>query len=199
MQKATALPILMYHHVSPNPGLVTVSPAAFRAQMEALAGAGWRTAGLDEAARFFRGEAVPAKTCVVTFDDGYLDNQVHAAPVLRDCGLAAVIFTVTGWLGEGPRSWRLSGNPGSSRMQAAYCRRRCRQRHPALVGGRASAGRRGLRVSLAHAYAYPLGQDGGGPSGKAGGAGQRPAAVAKTAARAAGRAQSPPLLAPGLP
>ena len=60
MQKATALPILMYHHVSPNPGLVTVSPAAFRAQMESLAGAGWRTAGLDEAARFFRGEAVPA-------------------------------------------------------------------------------------------------------------------------------------------
>lgn len=102
MQKATALPILMYHHVSPNPGLVTVSPVAFRAQMEALAGAGWRTAGLDEAARFFRGEAVPAKTCVVTFDDGYLDNQVYAAPVLRDYGLSAVIFTVTGWLGEGP-------------------------------------------------------------------------------------------------
>ena len=38
MQKATALPILMYHHVSPNPGLVTVSPAAFRAQIRV---AGW--------------------------------------------------------------------------------------------------------------------------------------------------------------
>jgi peptidoglycan/xylan/chitin deacetylase (PgdA/CDA1 family) len=81
MQKATALPTLMSHHVSPNPGLVTVSPVAFRAQMEALTGAGWHTPGLDEAARFFRGEAVPAKTCVVTFDDGYLDNQVYVAPV----------------------------------------------------------------------------------------------------------------------
>jgi peptidoglycan/xylan/chitin deacetylase (PgdA/CDA1 family) len=101
MPEAAALPILMYHHVSPNPGLVTVSPATFRGQMEALAVAGWRTAGLDAVARFFRGEKLPAKTCIVTFDDGYLDNQVHAAPVLADCGFNAVIFAVTGWLGEG--------------------------------------------------------------------------------------------------
>jgi len=102
MQAATALPILMYHHVSPNPGLVTVSPAIFRSHMEVLAAAGWRTAGLDEAARFFHGEPLPAKTCIVTFDDAYLDNQVYAAPVLMACGFKAVIFAVTGWMGDGP-------------------------------------------------------------------------------------------------
>ena len=102
MRAATALPILMYHHVSPNPGLVTVSPAIFRNHMEALAAAGWRTAGLEEAVTFFHGEPLPAKTCIVTFDDAYLDNQVYAAPVLAACGLKAVIFAVTGWMGDGP-------------------------------------------------------------------------------------------------
>lgn len=101
MKRAGALPILMYHHVSPNPGLVTVSPAAFRSHMAALAKASWRTGGLAEVERFFRGEPLPARTCIVTFDDGYLDNLVHAAPVLAEFGQKAVIFAVTGWLGEG--------------------------------------------------------------------------------------------------
>ncbi len=100
--QAAALPILMYHHVSPSPGLVTVSPVAFRSHMQALAKAGWRTVGLDAVAGFFRGEFLPAKACVVSFDDAYLDNQVHAAPVLEEFGMKAVIFAVTGWLGEGP-------------------------------------------------------------------------------------------------
>lgn len=102
MKQAKALPILMYHHVSPAPGLVTVSPAVFRDHMQALARAGWRTAGLAEVEAFCRGEAVPAKTCVVTFDDGYLDNFIHAHPVLAEFGQTAVLFVVTGWLGDGP-------------------------------------------------------------------------------------------------
>lgn len=111
MADAVALPILMYHHVSPNPGLVTVSPAAFRSQMAALAAAGWRTAGLAEAERFLRGECVPAKTCIVTFDDGYVDNMAHAAPVLAELGQRAVIFTVTGWMGDGPPRGGLPETP----------------------------------------------------------------------------------------
>ncbi|MGE5490328.1 MAG: polysaccharide deacetylase family protein [Actinomycetota bacterium] len=102
MKRAKALPVLMYHHVSPSPGLVTVSPAAFRDQIAALAAAGWRSAGLDEVERFFRGEPLPARTCVITFDDGYLDNFVYAHPVLAEFGMRAVLFVVTGWLGDGP-------------------------------------------------------------------------------------------------
>jgi peptidoglycan/xylan/chitin deacetylase (PgdA/CDA1 family) len=105
MKAAKALPILMYHHVSPNPGLVTVSPATFRAHMAVVAKAGWKTAGLQTVEAFFAGEPVPAKTCIVTFDDGYLDNGLHAAPVLAELGMQAVIFTVTSWMGDGvPRS-----------------------------------------------------------------------------------------------
>jgi peptidoglycan/xylan/chitin deacetylase (PgdA/CDA1 family) len=101
MRTAKAVPVFMYHHVSPSPGLVTVSPAIFRQQIAALATAGWRTAGLDELAAFFAGEEIPAKTCVITFDDGYLDNYVYAHPVLREFGMKAVLFIVSGWLSDG--------------------------------------------------------------------------------------------------
>lgn len=97
-----ALPILMYHHVSPAPGLVTVSPGAFRAQIAALAEGGWRSAGLAEVEAFYRGQPLPEKTVVISFDDGYLDNYVHGHPVLAEFGFKAVLFVATGWLGDGP-------------------------------------------------------------------------------------------------
>ena len=119
MKTARALPILMYHHVSPNPGLVTVSPSMFREHIQALAEAGWRSAGLDEVERFYRGEALPAKTCVITFDDGYLDNYVHAHPVLREFGMKAVLFVVTAWLGDGPaRADKEIATPDHNRCKA---------------------------------------------------------------------------------
>ncbi|MBL8403008.1 MAG: hypothetical protein JNL16_00545, partial [Dechloromonas sp.] len=37
------LPVLMYHHISPKPGLVTCSPEHFRAHMQWLAENGWKT------------------------------------------------------------------------------------------------------------------------------------------------------------
>lgn len=91
----------MYHHVSPAPGLVTVSPEHFRDQMRALAEAGWQTAGCAELAGFLAGRPLPGKQVVLTFDDGYLDNYVHAFPVLKEFGLKAVIFLVSDWIGDG--------------------------------------------------------------------------------------------------
>lgn len=99
---ARALPILMYHHVSPSPGLVTVSPQTFRAQMQCLAAQGYRSVGGAEVAAFLQGEPLPDKCVAISFDDGYLDNWLHAHPVLAECGLKAMLFLITGWLGDGP-------------------------------------------------------------------------------------------------
>ncbi|MEW5942650.1 MAG: polysaccharide deacetylase family protein [Pseudomonadota bacterium] len=103
MSLARAVPVLMYHHVSPRPGLVTVSPETFAAQMEYLAAAGYTALTADDFLGFLLGQRqVPEKSVLITFDDGYLDNYVHAYPVLKRLGLHAVIFVVTGWIGEGP-------------------------------------------------------------------------------------------------
>ena len=109
---AQALPVLMYHHVTPNDGLVTVSPATFRWQMQWLATHGYRSIGCRDLERFLAGESLPDKSVLITFDDGYLDNYVHAHPVLKEFGLHAVIFLVTGWLGEKGQARRHGGLPG---------------------------------------------------------------------------------------
>ena len=102
MSLGQPLPVLMYHHVSPQPGLVTCSPENFRAQMEWLAKNGWKTLSTAAFAKALESGEVPKKSVLITFDDGYLDNYVHAYPVLKRLGLHAVIFVVTGWIGEGP-------------------------------------------------------------------------------------------------
>lgn len=111
MSLGQPLPVLMYHHVSPQPGLVTCSPENFRAQMQWLAKNGWRTLSTADFAEALASGRVPQKSVLVTFDDGYLDNWVYAHPVLQEFGQRATIFLITGWIGDGaPRAY--SGQPG---------------------------------------------------------------------------------------
>ncbi|KND58002.1 Polysaccharide deacetylase [Candidatus Burkholderia verschuerenii] len=100
-RRARALPVLMYHHVSTSPSMITVAPQHFAAQMAYLASAGYRTIGAAQLAAFMRGEDVPEKSLVITFDDGYLDNWVHAHPVLQRHGFTALCFLVSSWPGAG--------------------------------------------------------------------------------------------------
>ena len=98
---SAALPVLMYHHVSPTPGLVTVSPATFASQMRYLARAGYHSLSADNLASFLAGGMLPRKSVLITFDDGYLDNWVYAHPILAEYGLSALLFLVTDWLKDG--------------------------------------------------------------------------------------------------
>lgn len=102
MRKAHSVPVLMHHHVSTSPGMITVSPANFESQIAWLAHDGWTSLTLQQYAGFLAGEPVPRKSIVITFDDGYLDNWVHAHPILQAHGMHAVVFVVTGWMGQGP-------------------------------------------------------------------------------------------------
>lgn len=102
MQKAQHLPVLMYHHVSNKPGLVTLSPRTFRKQMQWLAESGWKTVTTAEIESFYQGGKLPRKSVMLTFDDGWLDNWFQVFPVLQEFDLHAHIFLVTGLLSDGP-------------------------------------------------------------------------------------------------
>ncbi|GAA5784517.1 polysaccharide deacetylase family protein [Chitiniphilus shinanonensis] len=135
MKAARAVPVLMYHHVSPAPGLVTVSPATFAEHMGWLARAGYTTLSTRQFAGFLAGEAVPDKSVLVTFDDGYLDNWVYAHPVLARHGQRAVLFTVSGWVGDGPARPHAGNDAGdSSPLPATPDHRACKA---AIAEGRA--------------------------------------------------------------
>jgi peptidoglycan/xylan/chitin deacetylase (PgdA/CDA1 family) len=86
----------MYHVINrapPNarfPGLY-VQPAAFAAQMSALAAAGYRAVTLDQLVRPVLGPApFPRHPIVITFDNGYRSQYTNALPVLRRFGWPAV-------------------------------------------------------------------------------------------------------------
>ena len=90
-----SLPVLMYHSISRRESKRTVSPELFADHCASLVRAGWRGLTLAEAeAYFLRQGKLPRKTCLITFDDGYLDNYLVAAPILRQYGLCGVIFPV---------------------------------------------------------------------------------------------------------
>ncbi len=104
---AVRVPVLMYHRVAPAdqvgrslPSLV-VSPDAFAAQLEVLVAAGWRSiTAADLAADLAAGVVPPQRTFVITFDDGRSDGYAEAFPILRQLGLVATFYVITGRIGD---------------------------------------------------------------------------------------------------
>jgi peptidoglycan/xylan/chitin deacetylase (PgdA/CDA1 family) len=51
------------------------------------------------------GRPLPPRAVAITFDDGYRDNLVQAAPLLRELGVPATCFLVPGILARTTRAW----------------------------------------------------------------------------------------------
>lgn len=91
--------ILMYHMISPHLpknkskfNRLRVTPEAFEKQLRWLHNNGWHTMSMAELAE---SKNVPKKTVVLTFDDGYADNYIHAFPLLKRYNMKATIYIVT--------------------------------------------------------------------------------------------------------
>lgn len=96
------MPVAMYHYVNDWGGGITLSPACFEEHCRALAEKGWRGVSLEEAEAFcIDGEALPQKSLLFTFDDGFYDNYLIAQPLLHAHGHKGVVFMVTNRLEEG--------------------------------------------------------------------------------------------------
>ncbi|MCO7642743.1 polysaccharide deacetylase family protein [Pseudomonas sp. S 311-6] len=103
MSFSQAVPVLMYHHVSPVTQGLSTSPRLFASQMRWLRKHGWQTLTAEQLRGFLEeGRPVPRRSVVLTFDDGYLDNWQYAHPVLKEYGFSAIMFVVTDWIGQGP-------------------------------------------------------------------------------------------------
>jgi peptidoglycan/xylan/chitin deacetylase (PgdA/CDA1 family) len=92
------VPILMYHLVNtPPPGTpnaeLWVPAASFRAEVQALADAGYHGVTLDQVLANWRHRiALPSKPVVFSFDDGYGSQARNAMPILRSHGWPGVLF-----------------------------------------------------------------------------------------------------------
>lgn len=90
------VPILMYHHLSEDvTNSEMVSPEQFEAQIRALSEAGYTGVSFDELQAYvLRGEPLPEKPVVITFDDGYRSNYTLAYPILQKYNMKAAIFVI---------------------------------------------------------------------------------------------------------
>ncbi len=102
MSNAPNVPVLMYHHVTPAGGMIAATPEVFEEQIARLARAGYASLTAAQFSAYQAGASVPEKSVLITFDDGYLNNWVYAHPVLKRHGMHAVLFIITGWIGDGP-------------------------------------------------------------------------------------------------
>ena len=97
--------VLLFHrvHDAPDEHALSVPPAAFAAQIDALAGhctpvplANLLSTPVDQ---------LPERAVAITFDDGYTDNATVAWPVLATRGVPATFFVTTRWLHEPGEYW----------------------------------------------------------------------------------------------
>lgn len=99
------VPVLMYHLISDELGgtrlpKLRVSPKDFARQLDALLDQGYTTLTLGQAAL----GRPKGRSVVITFDDGYMDFYHTAWPLLRERGMTATVFVVTGQL-DGINLW----------------------------------------------------------------------------------------------
>ena len=112
------VPVLMYHHLLPEAdrtGLfvnnnAVISVEQFTRDMQTLKARGYQTISLRQLHDFVTaGKKLPAKSVLITFDDGYLSNKVYAMPVLEELDYTAVIFVLTGWIEQHPQQFDVKG------------------------------------------------------------------------------------------
>jgi peptidoglycan/xylan/chitin deacetylase (PgdA/CDA1 family) len=107
------LPILCYHSVVEGPapawarysGGLHLPVAQFRQQLEFLTRR-YRVLSLETAvAVLAAGRRLPARSVVLTFDDGYANNLHVAGPLLAEYGCTATIFLATDYIGRSLFWW----------------------------------------------------------------------------------------------
>jgi len=75
--------------------LLYVTPAHFRRRMEMIADGGFTVLHLDSAIGMLKNGALPPKSIVITFDDGFYDFYEVAFPALQEFGFPATVYQTT--------------------------------------------------------------------------------------------------------
>lgn len=97
--------ILMYHSISDNPkDPHAIHPDLFASQMEKLSSEKVKVVSLLVAVNGLPALPEASRTVALTFDDGYCDFLLNAAPILRTYGFPATLFISTGVVG-GTAKW----------------------------------------------------------------------------------------------
>jgi peptidoglycan/xylan/chitin deacetylase (PgdA/CDA1 family) len=104
------LAVLLYHAIAdlgddPLLARYSVPPGLFVEHLDYLSKRGWAFVSLEQVLTAFdRGQPLPPRAVLVTFDDAYADLLYTAGPALSRRGIPAVAFAVAGQIG-GTNAW----------------------------------------------------------------------------------------------
>jgi Polysaccharide deacetylase len=103
MASTTQVPVVAYHSIANEHDHqvrhLSLPLAIFERQLQYLQRKGFETVTLYDVHRFLaEGARLPPRAIALTFDDGYLDNWVHAFPLLKKYGMKATIFVATDFI-----------------------------------------------------------------------------------------------------
>ena len=108
------LPVFMYHFITKDAyrhGELHISPAEFEKDLAYLADNGYNTVDITDLLDFvYSGVPLPPNPVMLTFDDGYYNNYLHAYPLLQKYGAKAVIFII----GKHTNIWSVNFYPDES-------------------------------------------------------------------------------------
>lgn len=93
-----SFPILMYHHISPNPkriGDYVVSPNQFEQDLKYLKDNGYKSITVRDLIAINNHEkSLPQKSVMITFDDGQESFFSYALPLLKKYNMSAVLSII---------------------------------------------------------------------------------------------------------
>jgi peptidoglycan/xylan/chitin deacetylase (PgdA/CDA1 family) len=91
--------VLCYHGIAPGSLHGEVTPEALRAQLDHVAGRGYRWTTFTDAVT----GSEPGRVAAITFDDGIASAAEHGLPILEDFGAPGTMFLTVTMLGWGGR------------------------------------------------------------------------------------------------
>jgi peptidoglycan/xylan/chitin deacetylase (PgdA/CDA1 family) len=103
---STGVPVFTYHMVDrripgdPIGNALTITPHQFAEQLRTLSALHVRTMNAGALVASLRRGRVPARTVVLTFDDGYKDNVTEALPLLRRYHATATFYIISSTVGK---------------------------------------------------------------------------------------------------
>lgn len=103
-ENSDGVPIFLYHHILTDADKntdqwrsndITIATSEFRRHLNMIKDNGYNVATMDEVVAYVRGEILlPDKSLALCFDDGYRSNTYYAAPILREFGYKATVFSI---------------------------------------------------------------------------------------------------------
>lgn len=79
----------------------------FKEQINYLKQEGFHSLRISEVRAFYeKGQPLPEKSVLLTFDDCYQSMKKYAYPVLKEAGFQATVFVAAGWLFQTPSNYQ---------------------------------------------------------------------------------------------